>query len=50
MTEVDVHDARRFRNALGWFTTGVAVVTTRVRGGEPIGITVNSFSSVSLDP
>ena len=50
MTEVDVHDARRFRNALGWFTTGVAVVTTRVRGGEPIGITVNSFSSVSLAP
>ncbi|MBX3491984.1 MAG: flavin reductase family protein [Parvibaculum sp.] len=50
LTEVDVHDARRFRNALGWFTTGVAVVTTRVGGGEPIGITVNSFSSVSLDP
>ena len=46
----EVHDARRFRSALGWFTTGVAVVTTRVPGGEAIGITVNSFSSVSLDP
>lgn len=43
-------DVRRFRNALGWFTTGVAVVTTRVGAGAPIGITVNSFSSVSLDP
>ncbi|ABS64495.1 flavin reductase domain protein FMN-binding [Parvibaculum lavamentivorans DS-1] len=44
------HDIRKFRNALGWFATGVAVITTRVKGGEPFGITVNSFSSVSLDP
>lgn len=44
------HDVRKFRNALGWFTTGVAVITTRVGGEAPIGITVNSFSSVSLDP
>ena len=43
-------EARKFRNALGWFTTGVAVVTTCVDGGKPIGITINSFSSVSLDP
>lgn len=42
--------ARKFRNALGWFTTGVAVVTTCNGGGKPIGITINSFSSVSLDP
>ncbi|MDO8840165.1 MAG: flavin reductase family protein [Parvibaculum sp.] len=49
-TATPAHDARRFRDALGWFTTGVAVVTTRLPGGAPIGITVNSFSSVSLDP
>lgn len=44
------HDTRKFRNALGCFTTGVAVITTQVAGREPIGITINSFSSVSLDP
>lgn len=44
------HDTRKFRNALGWFTTGVAVITTQLEGQKPIGITVNSFSSVSLDP
>jgi flavin reductase (DIM6/NTAB) family NADH-FMN oxidoreductase RutF len=43
-------DARKFRNALGWFATGVAVITTQAEGQAPIGITVNSFSSVSLDP
>ena len=43
------HDPRKFRDALGCFATGVAVVTTS-NDGEPIGITVNSFSSVSLDP
>jgi flavin reductase (DIM6/NTAB) family NADH-FMN oxidoreductase RutF len=49
-TKPDVDAIRRFRNALGCFTTGVAVVTTRVGENAPIGITVNSFSSVSLDP
>lgn len=48
--EGGAHDVRKFRNALGCFTTGVAVVTMRQDAGEPIGITVNSFSSVSLDP
>ena len=43
-------DSRKFRNALGCFTTGVAVITTRLEGRDPIGITVNSFASVSLDP
>ncbi|MDE1174439.1 MAG: flavin reductase family protein [Parvibaculaceae bacterium] len=43
-------EKRRFRNALGWFTTGVVVITTRIEGREPLGITVNSFSSVSLEP
>jgi flavin reductase (DIM6/NTAB) family NADH-FMN oxidoreductase RutF len=43
-------DVRAFRTALGAFTTGVTVVTTRGPQGEPIGNTVNSFSAVSLDP
>ena len=38
------------RRALGQFATGVTVVTTRAADGSPVGITVNSFSSVSLDP
>lgn len=40
---------RAFRNALGSFTTGVTVVTATTPDG-PIGMTVNSFASVSLDP
>ncbi len=43
-------DARKFRDALGLFATGITVVTSIKNGDEPIGITVNSFSSVSLDP
>ena len=43
-------DARALRNALGRFATGVCIVTTRAASGEPVGMTVNSFSSVSLDP
>ena len=43
-------DVRDLRNALGRFATGVCVVTTRTRDGQCAGLTVNSFSSVSLDP
>lgn len=43
-------DPRELRNALGRFATGVCVVTTRTAGGRSAGLTVNSFSSVSLDP
>lgn len=43
-------DPRQLRNALGHFATGVTVVTTRDRTGAPIGVTVNSFSSLSLEP
>jgi 4-hydroxyphenylacetate 3-hydroxylase, reductase component len=43
-------DTRAFRQALGTFPTGVAVVTAAPAGGHPMGITVNSFTSVSLDP
>lgn len=41
---------RAFRDALGMFATGIAVVTTRSEAGVPVGLTVNSFNSVSLDP
>lgn len=41
---------REFRNALGQFPTGVTVVTTLDADGNKIGMTANSFSSVSLDP
>jgi flavin reductase (DIM6/NTAB) family NADH-FMN oxidoreductase RutF len=42
-------DERQLRDALGRFVTGVTVVTTMTARG-PLGITANSFSSVSLDP
>ncbi|MFF5209149.1 flavin reductase family protein [Streptosporangium sp. NPDC000396] len=41
---------RALREALGQFATGVAVITTATPGGERAGVTVNSFTSVSLDP
>ncbi len=41
---------RLLRDCLGRFATGVTVVTCREPDGEPAGITVNSFTSVSLDP
>jgi flavin reductase (DIM6/NTAB) family NADH-FMN oxidoreductase RutF len=44
------HDARTLRDALGCFATGVTVVTCLGDSGEPAGLTVNSFTSVSLDP
>src|SRR6185437_1909305 len=43
-------DARRFRNALGAFATGVTIVTTRDVAGKDVGLTANSFNSVSLEP
>lgn len=53
--EVDVreatrHDARDFRTALGCFPTGVCLITTLGPDGARVGMTANSFSSVSLDP
>ena len=41
---------RAYRDALGNFATGVTVVTARDPGGFHVGITANSFNSVSLDP
>ncbi|MDB5965218.1 MAG: flavin reductase domain protein FMN-binding protein [Polaromonas sp.] len=43
-------DAQRFRRALGGFPTGVCLVTTVAEDGKREGMTVNSFSSVSLSP
>lgn len=43
-------DSRAFRHALGAYATGIAVVTTCTSEGERVGMTINSFSSVSLDP
>ena len=43
-------DPKDFRRALGMFGTGVTIVTTRAENGEPVGITANSFNSVSLEP
>jgi len=43
-------EARKFRNALGAFPTGVTIVTTIDNNGKPIGFTANSFSSVSIEP
>lgn len=42
--------ARDFRNALGNFATGVTIVSALDAAGEPIGLTISSFNSVSLDP
>ena len=42
-------DQRELRDALGCFATGVTIVTTQASRG-PLGMTANSFASVSLDP
>ncbi|MDP1734488.1 MAG: flavin reductase family protein [Sulfuritalea sp.] len=43
-------DLRLLRDALGEFATGVTVVTARSADGQPVGVTINSFASVSLEP
>lgn len=43
-------DSLQFRRALGRFATGVCVITANPPGHPPFGVTVNSFSSLSLDP
>jgi 3-hydroxy-9,10-secoandrosta-1,3,5(10)-triene-9,17-dione monooxygenase reductase component len=48
-----MHDStarRELRGAFGRFATGVTIATARAPGGQPVGVTVNSFTSVSLDP
>jgi len=41
---------REFRDALGFFPTGVAVVTTIAADGTRVGATISSFNSVSMSP
>lgn len=43
-------DPRTFRDAMGRFATGITLISTISQAGEPLGLTINSFSSVSLDP
>jgi flavin reductase (DIM6/NTAB) family NADH-FMN oxidoreductase RutF len=43
-------DSRELRNAFGCFATGIVVVTALERQGKAAGVTVNSFTSLSLDP
>lgn len=46
-SEIDPLDLRR---ALGHFGTGVTVITTRTFDGTRVGVTANSFNTVSLEP
>lgn len=43
-------DPFQFRQLLGHFATGVTILTTTAPGGQPLGMTANSLSSVSLQP
>jgi flavin reductase (DIM6/NTAB) family NADH-FMN oxidoreductase RutF len=43
-------DAKALRSALGRFTTGVTIATCRDAAGRAVGLTCNSFNSLSLDP
>lgn len=44
------HDPAHFRYVLGQYPTGVALITARRPAGDPVGMVVGTFSSVSLDP
>ncbi|HFD3738392.1 TPA: flavin reductase family protein, partial [Pseudomonas aeruginosa] len=43
-------EPKALRNLLGCYPTGVAVVITRAADGRDVGLTINSFASLSLDP
>lgn len=43
-------DTRALRDALGHYATGVAIVTATGDEGTPVGMTINSFTSVSMTP
>jgi 3-hydroxy-9,10-secoandrosta-1,3,5(10)-triene-9,17-dione monooxygenase reductase component len=47
--ESSAFDAKQFRTVLGHFPTGVTIVSG-MHDGEPVGFTIGSFTSVSLDP
>jgi flavin reductase (DIM6/NTAB) family NADH-FMN oxidoreductase RutF len=50
LTEQVPVDATSFRQALAQFASGITVVTTRDAAGQPLGLTVSAFCSVSLEP
>lgn len=50
MARAQTPDPARFRRVMGAFPTGVTVVTARRGDGSPAGLTVNSLTSVSLEP
>ncbi|WP_416235157.1 flavin reductase family protein [Nitrospirillum sp. BR 11163] len=43
-------DSATFRTVLGHYPTGVCVITSTEPDGRPVGMSVGSFTSVSLDP
>ena len=47
---MEVIDTNFLRKSLGKFSTGVTIITSIDSEGIPVGMTVNSFTSVSLDP
>ena len=50
LAQVPSFSPQAFRAALGMFATGVTIVTARDDAGQCVGLTANSFNSVSLDP
>lgn len=50
MNACAIDDARRLRRTLGACPTGVGIVTAYAPDGRPVGLTVNSFVSLSLEP
>lgn len=50
MQQMDKLDVSAFRRTLSCFPTGVTIVTTTAPDGAPVGVTISSFNSVSLDP
>jgi 3-hydroxy-9,10-secoandrosta-1,3,5(10)-triene-9,17-dione monooxygenase reductase component len=50
MNKARAFNPKDFRNALGMFATGVTIVTARADNGEAVGVTANSFNSVSMQP
>jgi flavin reductase (DIM6/NTAB) family NADH-FMN oxidoreductase RutF len=53
--QMDLHghlpqDTKALRNALGCYPTGIAIVTCRNAEGRAVGLTINSFASLSLEP
>ena len=43
-------EPKDFRDTVGCFATGITIITTIEADGSPIGLTANSFPSLSLDP